>query len=454
MRTISTSVVLVGTCLILCLKWHADLSTDASACRRAEEALLLREHVPNWQNDANAPNRESRDGPSPPLPPPSASHTGNAFRVASWNLRIPFPRDEVSGNSWLARRPYIARAIYLAKPDILGLQEDCYFMNEDLLAEFSLGNEYERYGLFNRNGEDGMQRPREGRGRAGWPENVFSKDGLRDGEHNSVWWRRDRFELIQNDTFWLSEQPHVPGTSFNETTGRVVNCVLLRDKLGGQMASFNSSPNQPGFSISQPAGLLVRLCSTHFPSDESLARMTSSVLSKEIHGINHNGASGKGRKEGNHIPDVTFVVGDFNLAPTSKTYQSMAGWFTDSRSLSATIPNIAETVLSVRTSPVNISTTPWYQNDEMLIDYIWLLRPDTESDAVCSVVVDALTHLPVLTSIPASLNSNDGDVYSAHELYRWHDVVARSLPFRSASDHMMIIADIRWKSETKISAKL
>jgi len=158
--------------VISCIRWHAQTSASVTCSKICENALLreivaesdstigsFRSVVEDDLVESSLPRRQRRDG----------------FRVASWNLRIPFPEDDERGNSWRSRRPYVAQAIRMVQPDILGLQEDCFFMNEELLEEFGLSNEYERYGLFNRNGEDGNRKRSQGRGREGWPENVFTK---------------------------------------------------------------------------------------------------------------------------------------------------------------------------------------------------------------------------------------------------------------------------------------
>ena len=99
-----------------------------------------------------------------------SSYTNNNnnhyLRVATWNIRVPFPSDVQNNLSWNERRRSIATAIETHEPDLLAVQEDCYFMNEYLMNSYNthtnnnnntttkiLSNVYNRYGLFNRNGE-------------------------------------------------------------------------------------------------------------------------------------------------------------------------------------------------------------------------------------------------------------------------------------------------------------
>ena len=149
--------------------------------------------------------------------------------MATWNIRVPFPPDVQYNLSWNERRRSIATAIETHEPDLLAVQEDCYFMNEYLMNSYnthtndnnnnnattnnnannnnhtnnnnnattnkSLSNVYNRYGLFNRNGESHPT--------PSWPNNAFSSIVGKDGEHNSVWYNKHRFVLLENVTFWL-----------------------------------------------------------------------------------------------------------------------------------------------------------------------------------------------------------------------------------------------------------
>ena len=119
---------------------------------------------------------------------------GIHVRIVSWNLRVPFPEDASINRTWPERRQTIANAISILQPDVLLLQEDFYSMNDELLHQMPitslngstifLSSAYQRYGLFNRNGEAQPSKT--------WPENAFTGDGVRDGEHNSIWWSSEQ----------------------------------------------------------------------------------------------------------------------------------------------------------------------------------------------------------------------------------------------------------------------
>lgn len=272
----------------------------------------------------------------------------NGFRVSTWNVRIPFPSDAEKKLSWEDRQSSVAAAIASSRPDIIAFQEDCFFMSDSLMNSTTeigkLSDTYERYGLFNRNGES---RPSES-----WPENVFTQDGMKDGEHNSVWYDKMRFVSLRNVTFWLSRTPGKVGSSFDEVTGRIVNCVLLHDKLcvGRDDIGKNGCPYHLFF------------CSTHFPSGNETKQLWSAHVLSEIfsqvdkdHSLSHNKT----------ISLEMMVSGDFNSVPGSSTHQLMGELgFVDTRAIS---------MERLMIDDYSNTTNDWYyENNDSLIDYVWI----------------------------------------------------------------------------------
>ena len=73
-------------------------------------------------------SRVSYHGSSPLL------HGNNSsLRIATLNLRVPFSIDIQHNLSWIERRSSIISSIHNYQPHILALQEDCYFMNQDIM---------------------------------------------------------------------------------------------------------------------------------------------------------------------------------------------------------------------------------------------------------------------------------------------------------------------------------
>ena len=294
------------------------------------------------------------------------------------NLRVPFPQDIHQNLSWNERKESVASAILSYKPHILAVQEDCYFMN--IYLRTKLSGVYTRYGLFNRNGDSHPT--------AYWPDNAFSSAVGKDGEHNSVWYDTQRFESINNTTFWLSDTPNVAGTSFDEITGRIVNCVLLQERVSGGSRMLGR----------------IFFCSTHLPSGNVTKQLLSvDVLSRMF--LQY--------QEEDDDEELTMMIsGDFNSIPGSKTYQAMiqAG-FIDTRQVSNENKPIED---------YSYTTNDWSGSKNSLIDYVWIYQKPKEElrKSRLNNTVMSVMHLPIpCCSYPYTVNN------------------------KTASDHLMVVVD-------------
>lgn len=103
------------------------------------------------------------------------------LQVMSFNVRLPLESD--GPNRWEARRELFIETIARAVPDLMGTQE-LWKIQGDFIAE---------------------RLPQ-----LAW----FGRDrrGGHDDEHMGVFYRRDRFRLIEQGDFWLSDTPDVPGS--------------------------------------------------------------------------------------------------------------------------------------------------------------------------------------------------------------------------------------------------
>ena len=102
--------------------------------------------------------------------------------VMTLNMRYDNPED--GANNWRFRRERIAELIRSEAVDLLGTQEVLANQFDDLQA---LLPGYRAVG-------------------------VGREDGARAGEFNAVFFRSDRFELLDSGVFWLSENPETPGS--------------------------------------------------------------------------------------------------------------------------------------------------------------------------------------------------------------------------------------------------
>ncbi len=188
----------------------------------------------------------------------------NSIKVMTFNIRYDNPADSL--NSWSLRAPVVYRFIEDQEPDVLGLQEALWHQYEYL---DTLLTGYSSTGA----GRD---------------------DGARGGEMNPVFYRKERFDLIRNKTFWLSENPDSAGSrSWGSSLPRIVTWMELADKVTGEhFYIFN----------------------THFAHDSDSARiMSSRLLMSEIDSI------------ANGYPFI--VTGDFNMTISDDGYRILTGPF-------------------------------------------------------------------------------------------------------------------------------
>ena len=121
--------------------------------------------------------------------------------VGTFNLRFDNPKD--TGNLWVNRAPVAAALIRFHQFDIVGTQEGLSHQLEDISKALP---EYQHYGL----GRD---------------------DGKDSGEHSTIFFKKDRFEVLKKGDFWLSETPDKPGLGWDATCcNRICSWVYLLDK--------------------------------------------------------------------------------------------------------------------------------------------------------------------------------------------------------------------------------
>lgn len=196
------------------------------------------------------------------IPGCSKKQGDNNLKVMTLNVRYNNPNDSVY--SWPKRASQVFDFILSDKPDIIGLQEVLwhqYKVLETVLLDYS-------------------------------SVGAGSIDGAREGEMTPVFFKKDKFNMIRNITFWLSDSPEVPGTvGWGSLQPRIVTWTELVDKKSHKHFFFFN---------------------THFSQDSDSARlMSSKMLLNEVSKI----ADG--------FPFI--ISGDFNMTPTSKGYSILTG---------------------------------------------------------------------------------------------------------------------------------
>jgi endonuclease/exonuclease/phosphatase family metal-dependent hydrolase len=176
------------------------------------------------------------------------------LRVMSYNIRFDNPADGL--NAWPNRKSFLVDQVRLLSPDILGVQEALPSQCEYLAAELA------------------------GYGQAG-----IGRDENGTGESVNIFFRLERFTLIESQTFWLSETPDVPSIGWDAAIRRICTFIRLIDRESG-------------------ASLMV--LNTHFDHvGEQARRKSADLILRKINGIV--------RKS-----EPVILLGDFNAEPESE----------------------------------------------------------------------------------------------------------------------------------------
>ena len=189
----------------------------------------------------------------------NAQKADNSLMLASYNIRWNSPDDGV--NKWENRKEWLAKSIRFFEIDIVGAQEVTYPQLMDM--EKLLPN-YHFIG--------------EGR------------DGGKKGEHSPIFYAKDRFEVLDSNTFWLSETPKVTASKgWDAALPRIVTWAKFKDKREGKTFYFFN---------------------THFDHKGAIAKKKSAEL-----------IAAKIKEIAGNEPVV--LSGDFNIAPDSAPYRTL-----------------------------------------------------------------------------------------------------------------------------------
>ncbi len=131
------------------------------------------------------------------------SATSQDLTVASFNIRTDTQKDVDQGDGWQQRCPQVCRIILSRDFDVFGAQE----VRHNQLLDMCEGlPEYAYVGV----GRD---------------------DGKNGGEYSPVFYKKERFELLDSGTFWLSETTDVPSKGWDARYPRVCSWVRLKDRV-------------------------------------------------------------------------------------------------------------------------------------------------------------------------------------------------------------------------------
>ncbi|UKJ06881.1 endonuclease/exonuclease/phosphatase family protein [Solitalea lacus] len=184
-----------------------------------------------------------------------------ALKVSTYNLRFDNPGD--AGNLWVDRAPIVAALIRFHDFDVFGTQEALKHQLDDITNTMP---QYERYGI----GRD---------------------DGKDKGEHSAIFFKKDKFRLLNKGDFWLSQTPDKPSLGWDATCcNRICSWVYLQDiKTKRKFYFFNA----------------------HYDHQGVVARNEGSkLILAKIKAIAGN--------------EPVVLTGDFNATPDSECYKNIA----------------------------------------------------------------------------------------------------------------------------------
>ncbi|KZT57835.1 hypothetical protein CALCODRAFT_482833 [Calocera cornea HHB12733] len=231
-----------------------------------------------------------------------ASSDGRTLRAMTFNIRFdgnaapPIPSNPVEYNAtvlktqdtwgekrWAERRYRVADTITYHDPDVFGLQEVLKGQMADMRT--LVGGVYESAGV----GRD---------------------DGMERGEYVPVFWRRDRFKLLEVNYFWLSTTPDEPGSvGWDASQTRMCTLVSLLDLTHPSAATSNPE-----------ASAVFHVANTHYDDRGVVARAQSSLLIRKKLPEVVSAVEGRNAVRGEGL---VLLLGDFNSPEEEEGYKNM-----------------------------------------------------------------------------------------------------------------------------------
>ena len=200
--------------------------------------------------------------------------------VMSFNIRLDVASDGI--NRWDARKDRVAGLIDFYAPDFVGAQEVQHHQRQYLLDSL---NGYTAIG-------------------------VARDDGKTDGEYSCIFYKKDKFKVLQQSTFWLSPTPDSVSFGWKAACRRVCTYGL-----------FQSVETKE----------LIWVFNTHFDHVSAEARVQSAkLIVQKIAALNTK-----------NYPVV--VTGDFNSKPLEEPAQFIMANMNNARSISQQVYGNADT---------------------------------------------------------------------------------------------------------------
>lgn len=182
------------------------------------------------------------------------------LKVMTYNIRYDNPGD--GPNQWDKRKDKVTALLKKYDPDIIGVQEALHHQLEDISKGLK------GYTYFGAGRDDGKQK----------------------GEHSAIFIKKKRFDVLEENTFWLSKTPDVPGSKdWDAAITRVVTWGRLKDKRTDET---------------------ILMVNTHFDHIGKESRRESAILLKQ-----------RAAELAKDLPVI--ITGDFNFTRDKPPYKVM-----------------------------------------------------------------------------------------------------------------------------------
>jgi len=150
------------------------------------------------------------------------------FKVMTYNIRYDNQWDTI--NSWEKRKSGVFKVIEESGADIFGVQEALHHQIEDLQNAFP-GFEY---------------------------VGVGRDDGKTKGEYSAIFFNKDKFELLDKGTFWLSETPEKPSVGWDASMERICSWANFKHLHSDtKFWVFNAHYDHMGVKARENSSLLI-----------------------------------------------------------------------------------------------------------------------------------------------------------------------------------------------------
>lgn len=181
-----------STIVLLPINSKIEFKFIQSKSFKSDPQTLKWDETPNYQLTVTGPKPNS-----------------DLLTIISFNIRY---ENEIDGeNSWTLRKKLALSIIQSELPDLLGTQESR--LSQTNYLKENLAKNYGCYGR-GRDYEDG-------------------------GEAMTIYYRKDRFELLDKGTFWLSEERYTPGSRLKKCDfPRICSWVKLFDFLSKKVVFY------------------------------------------------------------------------------------------------------------------------------------------------------------------------------------------------------------------------